>query len=128
MKRTLSQFKEENTISNNNSTDDSSSTSTNSTEEELKYKPKTLKRSAISWDDYFMSISFLSSLRSKDPSTQVGACIVNKEKKIVGIGYNGMPRGCSDDDFPWDREADSELDTKYPVSNFLLYFILSCII
>ncbi len=71
---------------------------------------------AISWDDYFMAIAFLSSMRSKDPSTQVGACIVNTERRIVGIGYNGFPRGCSDDELPWSREADDELDTKYPVS------------
>jgi len=68
----------------------------------------------IQWDDYFMSVAFLSSMRSKDPNTQVGACIVNTENRIVGIGYNGFPTGCSDDDLPWDRVADNELDTKYP--------------
>ncbi|KAH9134539.1 hypothetical protein AeRB84_019697 [Aphanomyces euteiches] len=68
----------------------------------------------LSWDDYFMSVAFLSSMRSKDPSTQVGACIVNEEKKIVGIGYNGFPNGCDDDLLPWARQADSPLDTKYP--------------
>lgn len=74
------------------------------------------KRSnVLSWDDYFMSISFLSSMRSKDPNTQVGACIVSPDKRIVGIGYNGFPRGCSDDELPWARHADDELDTKYPV-------------
>ncbi|KAK8799706.1 hypothetical protein WA158_006254 [Blastocystis sp. Blastoise] len=67
----------------------------------------------ISWDEYFMSLSFLSALRSKDPNTQVGACIVNEENKIVGIGYNGFPNGCGDDQLPWEREADNELDTKY---------------
>lgn len=61
-----------------------------------------------------MAVSFLSSMRSKDPSTQVGACIVNSNKRIVGIGYNGFPKGCSDDELPWDRVADDELDTKYP--------------
>jgi dCMP deaminase len=66
----------------------------------------------IKWDDYFMSIAFLSAKRSKDPNTQVGACIVNPDKRIVGIGYNGFPRGCSDDLLPWDREGDFE-DTKY---------------
>ncbi|CAM9822097.1 unnamed protein product [Scytosiphon promiscuus] len=66
------------------------------------------------WDDYFMSVAFLSAMRSKDPSTQVGACIVNQDKRIVGIGYNGFPMGCSDDDLPWARHADEELDTKYP--------------
>ncbi len=67
----------------------------------------------ISWDKYFMGVAVLSSMRSKDPSTQVGACIVNKAKRIVGIGYNGMPYGCDDDKFPWGRTGDN-LDTKYP--------------
>ncbi|CAM9625499.1 unnamed protein product [Pylaiella littoralis] len=66
------------------------------------------------WDDYFMSVAFLSAMRSKDPSTQVGACIVNEDRRIVGIGYNGFPMGCSDDDLPWARQAGDELDTKYP--------------
>ncbi|CAM9187070.1 unnamed protein product [Discosporangium mesarthrocarpum] len=61
-----------------------------------------------------MSVAFLSAMRSKDPSTQVGACIVNQEKRIVGIGYNGFPMGCSDDELPWARTAENELDTKYP--------------
>ncbi|WP_049774889.1 dCMP deaminase family protein [Ilyobacter polytropus] len=60
-----------------------------------------------------MGIALLSAKRSKDPSTQVGACIVNKENKIVGVGYNGFPKGCSDDNFPWDREGEF-LETKYP--------------
>lgn len=69
----------------------------------------------ISWDDYFMIIAKVSALRSKDPNTQVGACIVNTEKKIVGIGYNGFPNGCSDDEFPWSRESSGGgLETKYP--------------
>ncbi len=63
-----------------------------------------------------MGVAFLSAQRSKDPNTQVGACIVNKEKKIVGIGYNGFPWGCSDEELPWDREAESWVDTKYPYS------------
>ncbi|MFZ5980596.1 MAG: deoxycytidylate deaminase, partial [Candidatus Zixiibacteriota bacterium] len=67
----------------------------------------------ISWDDYFMAVAQLSAKRSKDPSTQVGACIVNKNKRIIGIGYNGFPSGCSDDELPWDREGEF-LDTKYP--------------
>ncbi|MBN1212913.1 MAG: dCMP deaminase family protein [candidate division Zixibacteria bacterium] len=67
----------------------------------------------ISWDDYFMAVAQLSALRSKDPSTQVGACIVNKNKRIIGIGYNGFPSGCSDDELPWAREGDF-LQTKYP--------------
>ena len=76
---------------------------------------KIAKRSdVVEWDDYFMAVSFLSAMRSKDPSTQVGACIVNPDRRIVGIGYNGFPRGCSDDELPWAREAENELDTKYP--------------
>ena len=67
----------------------------------------------ISWDEYFMGVALLSAKRSKDPSTQVGACIVNNEKRIIGIGYNGFPRGCEDKIFPWEREG-SYLDTKYP--------------
>lgn len=67
----------------------------------------------INWDEYFMGIAVLSGKRSKDPSTQVGACIVNEEKKIVGVGYNGFPAGCSDEEFPWEREGDF-LKTKYP--------------
>lgn len=68
----------------------------------------------ISWDEYFMGVSLLSSMRSKDPSTQVGACIVSDDNKILSVGYNGFPRGCSDDDFPWERSAESSNDTKYP--------------
>ncbi len=67
----------------------------------------------ISWDEYFMGIALLSARRSKDPGTQVGACIVSPQKKIVGVGYNGFPTGCSDDSMPWAREGDF-LDTKYP--------------
>ena len=67
----------------------------------------------ISWDEYFMGVAMLSALRSKDPSTKVGACIVNQNKRIVGIGYNGFPCGCSDDEFPWERTGEF-LDTKYP--------------
>jgi dCMP deaminase len=67
----------------------------------------------LSWDEYFMGLAMLSAMRSKDPSTQVGACIVNENKKIVGIGYNGFPIGCEDEEFPWEREGDW-LDTKYP--------------
>lgn len=68
----------------------------------------------LSWDDYFMAVALLSAQRSKDPNTQVGACIVSAQNKIVGIGYNGFPIGCSDDILPWTRDADSKLDTKYP--------------
>lgn len=67
----------------------------------------------ISWDEYFMGVSKLSGMRSKDPNTQVGACIVSDDNKILSMGYNGFPKGCSDDEFPWDREGDP-LETKYP--------------
>jgi dCMP deaminase len=69
---------------------------------------------AISWDDYFMGVAVLSSQRSKDPNSQVGACVVSRRNTIVGTGYNGFPVGCSDDALPWSREADSPYDTKYP--------------
>ncbi|WP_028584830.1 deoxycytidylate deaminase [Desulfogranum mediterraneum] len=72
------------------------------------------KRSGyLSWDEYFMAVALLSGLRSKDPSTQVGACVANPQNKIVGVGYNGFPWGCSDDELPWAREG-NYLDTKYP--------------
>jgi dCMP deaminase len=77
-------------------------------------KPKTTKRqNYLSWDEYFMGVALMSAQRSKDPGTQVGACIVNARKKIVGVGYNGFPIGCSDDELPWERTGDF-LDTKYP--------------
>ncbi|MDR2753280.1 MAG: dCMP deaminase family protein [Oscillospiraceae bacterium] len=61
----------------------------------------------IRWDEYFMGIALLSAYRSKDPRTQVGACIVNRQNRIMSVGYNGLPTGCSDDEFPWDND-------KYP--------------
>jgi dCMP deaminase len=67
----------------------------------------------INWDTYFMGVALLSSYRSKDPSTKVGACIVNQQKRIIGIGYNGFPYGCNDDEFPWGREGEF-LECKYP--------------
>ena len=60
-----------------------------------------------------MGIALLSAERSKDPHTSVGACIVSEDNKILSVGYNGMPRGCSDDEYPWDRNSENELDTKY---------------
>ena len=66
----------------------------------------------ISWDEYFMGVAILSSMRSKDPNTQVGACIVSENHKILSMGYNGFPTGCSDDEFPWAREGDP-LESKY---------------
>ena len=65
----------------------------------------------ISWDEYFMGIAMLAARRSKDPNTQVGACIVSQDNIIISTGYNGMPKGCSDDEFPWGREG---AETKYP--------------
>ena len=67
----------------------------------------------ITWDEYFMGVALLASKRSKDPSTQVGACIVDDQNRILSTGYNGFPHGCSDDDFPWNRNAE-EGETKYP--------------
>lgn len=67
----------------------------------------------ITWDEYFMGVALLSAKRSKDPGTQVGACIVNDKNKIVGAGYNGLPAGCDDDEFPWTKQG-AFLETKYP--------------
>ncbi len=66
----------------------------------------------ITWDSYFMGIALMSAQRSKDPNTQVGACIVGADNRILSVGYNGMPQGCEDDDMPWSRDG-SALDTKY---------------
>ncbi len=71
------------------------------------------RKEYLSWDEYFMGIAFLSAMRSKDPSTQVGACIIDEDRKIIGIGYNGFPMGSSDDVMPWGKEGDF-LNTKYP--------------
>lgn len=69
----------------------------------------------ISWDEYFMGVARLSALRSKDPNTQVGACIVSRDNKILSMGYNGFPIGCSDDEFPWSREPveGESIENKY---------------
>lgn len=67
----------------------------------------------ISWDEYFMGVALLSAYRSKDPNTKVGACIVDTDNKIVGVGYNGFPIGCDDRLLPWEREGEF-LETKYP--------------
>lgn len=67
----------------------------------------------INWDEYFMGIALLSGERSKDPNSQVGACIVSQDNKILSMGYNGFPIGCSDEDISWEREGEV-LDTKYP--------------
>ena len=76
----------------------------------MKSKSNT-KRTCISWNDYFMKVADLSGERSKDPNRQVGACIVNEDNRIVGIGYNGMPNGCNDDKFSWTKGGKG-LDNK----------------
>jgi dCMP deaminase len=68
----------------------------------------------LSWDDYFMAIAFLSAKRSKDPATPTGACIVDEQSRVIGIGYNGFPRGCSDDALPWAPKAAKWLHTPNP--------------
>ncbi len=70
------------------------------------------RKDYLTWDEYFMGIAKLSSKRSKDPNTTVGACIVGLDNRILSIGYNGAPNGFNDDDFPWDREG-NPLNTKY---------------
>ena len=66
----------------------------------------------LSWDEYFMGVAMLSGMRSKDPNTQVGCCIVSQDNKILSMGYNGLPIGCSDDEFPWARECNFELQWR----------------
>ena len=81
----------------------------------------------ISWDEFFMGAAMLCAERSKDPNTQVGACIVNDENRILSVGYNGFPAGCDDDVFPWDRSANDPYDTKYLyVCHAELNAILNC--
>ena len=81
---------------------------------EQKYSNECINNN-ISWDDYFMGVAILSSYRSKDPNTKVGACIVNPNtKRVISMGYNGMPNGCSDSDFPWTKTSDNESETTYP--------------
>lgn len=76
----------------------------------------------LSWDEYFMGVAMLAAGRSKDPNTQVGACIVSPENIIISTGYNGMPKGCSDDEFPWERTGE---ETKYP---FMVHAELNAIL
>ena len=71
------------------------------------------RKDYLSWDEYFMGVAKLAGMRSKDPNTQVGACIVSQNNRILSLGYNGFPNGVSDDEFPWSREGDA-LETKYP--------------
>lgn len=72
-----------------------------------------MRKDYISFDEYFMGVALLSAKRSKDPSTQVGSCIVSKDKRILSIGYNGTPNGINDSEFTWEREGEY-LNTKYP--------------
>ena len=80
------------------------------------------RKDYISWDEYFMGVSLLAAKRSKDPNTQVGACIVDKNNIILSTGYNGFPYGCSDDVYPWERDGD---DTKY---NYVVHAELNAIL
>ena len=79
----------------------------------------------LDWPEYFMAVAFLSAMRSKDPCSQVGACIVNSENRIVGVGYNGMPIGCSDDLLPWSKTAENKIDTKYMYGKKNYEYLLS---
>lgn len=76
-------------------------------------EPAKKRNDYLEWPDYFMAMAFLAAKRSKDPSTQVGCCIVNEDKKIVALGYNGFPIGCSDDEFPWGKSTINPLESKY---------------
>ncbi|WP_368487068.1 cytidine/deoxycytidylate deaminase family protein [Spiroplasma sp. DGKH1] len=79
----------------------------------------------LTWDEFFLSVAHVCAMRSKDPMTQVGSCVVNEIKQIIATGYNGLPRGLNDDEFPWDREGEY-LQTKYPyVAHAELNAILS---
>ena len=84
----------------------------------------TKRKDYISWDEYFMGVALLASQRSKDPSTQVGACIIDADKRILSTGYNGFPQGCSDDVFPWNRD-ESLGETKY---NYVVHAELNAIL
>lgn len=79
----------------------------------------------ISWDKYFINVSYLSSLRSKDPSTQVGCCIVNQNKRILGVGYNGAPSNISDKDIPWNNNDISDCNNKY---NYIIHAEINAIL
>ena len=79
----------------------------------------------LKWDEYFMGLAVLASMRSKDPNTQVGCCLVDADNRILSLGYNGFPIGCNDDDFPWNREGDSTYDTKY---NYVCHAELNAIL
>ena len=72
------------------------------------------RKDYIDWDQYFMGVAELSAHRSKDPNTQVGCCIASPDNKIYSLGYNGLPNGLSDDEFPWDNKSNNLEETKYP--------------
>ncbi len=76
----------------------------------------TKRQDYITWDEYFMGVAQLAGKRSKDPNTQVGCCIVSEDNRILSMGYNGFPRGCSDDEFPWERDGEDPLEMKYVYS------------
>lgn len=82
------------------------------------------RKGYISWDEYFMGVALLAAQRSKDPSTQVGACIVDNSNTILSTGYNGFPKGCSDDEYPWNRD-EAQGETKY---NFVVHAELNSIL
>ena len=83
------------------------------------------RKDYLKWDEYFMGLAVMASLRSKDPNTQVGCCLVDDDNRILSLGYNGFPIGCNDDEFPWDREANSSYDTKY---NYVCHAELNAIL
>ncbi|GAB0098033.1 deoxycytidylate deaminase [Sergentomyia squamirostris] len=82
-------------------------------DQEQSVKGQTKRQDYIMWEDYYMATAFLAAKRSKDPTCQVGACIVDELKRIVGIGYNGFPNGCSDDDFPWSKNSADPRENKF---------------
>lgn len=82
------------------------------------------RKDYLTWDEYFMSVAKLSAMRSKDPSTQVGACIASNTNRILSTGYNGAPNGIEDKYFPWDREGEF-LNTKYP---YVCHAEMNCIL
>lgn len=83
------------------------------------------RKDYLKWDEYFMGLAILASMRSKDPNTQVGCCIVDDDNRVLSLGYNGFPIGCSDDEFPWDREGKSAFHTKY---NYVVHAELNAIL
>lgn len=83
------------------------------------------RKGYLKWDEYFMGLAMLASMRSKDPNTQVGCCIIDSDKRILSLGYNGFPIGCSDDIFPWEREGKRSYDMKY---NYVVHAELNAIL